>query len=91
MLHSYVGRRIWDPAGKKYSDTSLQTTKCTLEQYSIISFGSSLPLKVPAPGVLCGWKGTTQNLQQGGCVVCGSHFLPMFVWPQGKSQEKKQF
>lgn len=41
-------------------------------------------LQVSAPGVLRGRKRATKNLQQGGRVVCGSHFLSVFVWSQGR-------
>lgn len=34
--------------------------------------------------MLCGRERTSQDLQQGGCVVCRGHFLPVFVRPKGR-------
>lgn len=44
------------------------------------SFGT---LQVPPAGVLCGWEGATQNLEQGGRLVGGGHLLPEPIWTEG--------
>lgn len=36
------------------------------------------------------WEGTSQNLQQSGRLVCGRHFLPVFVRPQGRINSREE-